>query len=138
MGEVAAVHRMTRQRAAVLQALESSKDFASAQQWHVRLMESGCSIGLATVYRTLQALSATGEVDSVINADGETLYRCCEGDRHHHHLRCRKCGTAVEIEGPGVEEWADRVGAEHGFTDVEHMIELIGLCRACSSKKGLK
>lgn len=135
MGEVA-VHRMTRQRSAVLRALEASDDFLSAQQWHVRLLEGGSSIGLATVYRTLQALAEAGEVDSVRNADGEALYRRCEGSRHHHHLRCRECGVAVEIEGLGVEAWADRVGAEHGFSGVEHTVELTGVCRGCSSKGG--
>jgi Fur family ferric uptake transcriptional regulator len=135
MGEAAAVHRMTRQRAAVLRALEASDDFLSAQQWHVRLLEEDCPIGLATVYRTLQALAETGEVDSVRNTDGEVLYRRCEGGRHHHHLRCRECGAAVEIEGPGVEAWAEGVAAKHGYSGVEHTIELTGLCPGCSAKR---
>jgi len=132
MAEVASVHRMTRQRAAVLRALETSDDFLSAQQWHERLRGDGSPIGLATVYRALQALAESGDVDSVISADGEALYRRCEGAQHHHHLRCRECGAAVEIEGPGVEEWAERMGAQYGYTRVEHTIELIGLCRKCA------
>jgi len=134
MGEVASVHRMTRQRAAVLQALEASDDFLSAQQWHERLRGDGSSIGLATVYRTLQSLAEAGDVDSVRNTDGEALYRRCEGNRHHHHLRCRECGAAVEIEGPGVEEWADGIGAKFGYSRVEHTIELTGLCRKCTRR----
>jgi Fur family ferric uptake transcriptional regulator len=135
MGEAAAVHRMTRQRAAVLRALEDSDDFLSAQQWHVRLLEDDCPIGLATVYRTLQSLAESGDVDSVRSSDGEALYRRCEGNSHHHHLRCRVCGAAVEIEGPGVESWAERVGAEFGYSRVEHTIELVGLCQRCANRE---
>ena len=40
-------------------------------------------------------------------------------------------GSTVEIEGPGVEAWAARVGAAHGFVDIEHTIELFGMCADC-------
>jgi Fur family transcriptional regulator, ferric uptake regulator len=38
----------------------------------------------------------------------------------------------VEIAGPAVETWAQRVAAEHGFTDLSHTVEIFGLCRDCS------
>ena len=47
---------------------------------------------------------------------------------HHHHLVCRACGKTVEVDGPAVERWADKVSAEHGFTDVSHTLEIFGLC----------
>ncbi|HLT85715.1 MAG TPA: transcriptional repressor [Phototrophicaceae bacterium] len=81
---------MTRQRAAVSALLERTEDFRSAQQLHESLRESGDTIGLATVYRTLQGLVETGEVDVLRADDGETLYRRCESDKHHHHLVCRR------------------------------------------------
>ncbi len=132
-----ALPRMTRQRTAVLAVLDASEDFRSAQQWHECLRSSSSTIGLATVYRALQALADAGEVDSVMGTDGETLYRRCgDNTRHHHHLRCRICGAAVEIEGPGVEEWAAKIGEQHGYSLVEHMIELTGICEACAAKEG--
>jgi Fur family ferric uptake transcriptional regulator len=130
-------HRKTRQRAAVLAALDASEDFRSAQQWHELLHRSGSTIGLATVYRTLQALADAGDVDSVRGADGEALYRRCGSTTpHHHHLRCRACGAAVEIEGPGVEEWAATTGNRLGYSQIEHTIELTGLCRTCAAREG--
>lgn len=127
--------RVTRQRTAILEALAEADEFRSAQQWHESLARAGESIGLATVYRNLQALAESGEVDQVMTEEGQSLYRLC-GDQggHHHHLRCRVCGAAVEIEGPGVEEWAARVAAQHGYTGIEHTIELTGLCAACSTR----
>jgi Fur family ferric uptake transcriptional regulator len=123
--------RMTRQRAAVAQVLEASADFRSAQQLHEALRASGDGIGLATVYRTLQQLAEGGEVDVLRTADGESVYRRCARREHHHHLVCRSCGRTVEIDGPGVEEWAARVGAAQGYADIEHTVELFGTCAAC-------
>jgi Fur family ferric uptake transcriptional regulator len=127
--------RVTRQRTAVAEALIALDDFRSAQQLHEYLRAHGDSIGLATVYRTLQALAEAGQVDVLRTADGESLYRRCERREHHHHLVCRSCGATVEIDGPRVESWASQVGAAHGFTDIEHTIELFGTCQACRERR---
>jgi len=126
------MQRMTRQRSAVAGLLGDVDDFRSAQQLHDLLRERGEEIGLATVYRTLQSLADGGEVDVLRRADGEAVYRRCARREHHHHLVCRSCGTAVELDGPGIEAWAARMGAAHGFTDVEHTMELTGTCAACA------
>ena len=125
--------RATRQRAAVSQLLDRSADFRSAQEIHEELRRVGEGIGLTTVYRTLQALADAGEVDVLRTDSGEAVYRRCATDDHHHHLVCRRCGTAVEIESPAVETWAQRVAAEHGVTDLSHTVEIFGLCRECTS-----
>jgi len=130
------MQRMTRQRSAVSDLLAEVDDFRSAQQLHELLRERGQEIGLATVYRTLQSLADGGEVDVLRSVDGEAVYRRCSRRDHHHHLVCRECGTAVEIEGPGVEAWAARVGAAHGFRDVQHLMELTGICAACAAETG--
>ncbi len=83
------------------------------------LRERGAGVGLTTVYRTLQALADSGEVDVLRASMAEAVYRRCSTG-HHHHLVCRNCGRTVEVEGPAVERWADRVAAEHGFVDVSH------------------
>ncbi len=123
--------RLTRQQSAVLQALESSADFVSAQQLHARLRADGRAVGLATVYRTLAGLAADGDVDTLRTADGEAVYRRCSTGQHHHHLVCRSCGRTVEVAGPTVEAWADKVSAEHGFRDVTHTLEIFGTCASC-------
>lgn len=128
------MQRMTRQRAAVSDALEDLPDFRSAQQLHELLRTRGDAVGLATVYRTLQTLAEGGHVDVLRTEDGESLYRKCERLEHHHHLVCRECGTAVEIDGPTVETWAAQVGAAHGFTGITHTIELFGTCEPCRTK----
>ena len=125
------VRRPTRQRAAVEAVLAGIDDFLSAQDLHARLRTQGQSVGLATVYRTLQAMATDGDVDMMRTGDGEAVYRRCSSGYHHHHLVCRSCGRTVEVEGPAVERWADKIGAENDFHDVVHTLEIVGTCSDC-------
>ena len=123
--------RATRQRGAIIALLEKLDGFRSAQELHEDLRRSGANIGLTTVYRTLQALESANLVDMVRTDSGESVYRRCAAPHHHHHLVCRSCGAAVEVSGHEVEAWAAEVAAEHGFTDVDHTVELFGTCAGC-------
>jgi Fur family ferric uptake transcriptional regulator len=125
--------RNTRQRTAVSALLNDTEGFHSAQDLHAMLRSRGESIGLTTVYRTLQALADAGDIDVMRPPGGEHLYRRCS-QGHHHHLVCRACGNTVEVEGPAVESWADRVAAQHGFVDVSHTMEIFGTCPACAAR----
>jgi Fur family ferric uptake transcriptional regulator len=122
--------RPTRQQAAVADAVGKSGDFISAQELHARMRAAGNTIGLATVYRSLAALAAEGALDVLRTDDGEAVYRQCS-THHHHHLVCRTCGRTIEVAGPTVESWADRVASEHGFRDVRHTVEIVGTCGSC-------
>ncbi|HHV21017.1 MAG TPA: transcriptional repressor [Propionibacterium sp.] len=122
--------RRTRQRAAISDLLGRIDDFRTAQQIHDILRDEGVSVGLTTVYRTLQAMADAGEVDA-IRHDGETAFRRCHTADHHHHLVCRRCGHAVEIFAPVIEQWAEAIAREHGFRDADHELEIFGLCADC-------
>ncbi len=122
--------KLTRQQATVLAGLQRSEEFTSAQVLHTRLRSGGATVGLATVYRTLAALAASGEIDVLRTDEGEAMYRACSTD-HHHHLLCRECGRTVEVDGPAVEVWAATVAADHAFRDVRHTVELVGVCADC-------
>ena len=65
---------MTKQRAAVVDTLRGLDKFASAQAIHEILTEQGESVGLTTVYRTLQSLADVDAVDVLYSPEGETLY----------------------------------------------------------------
>lgn len=122
--------RATRQRAAITTLLGDVDDFRSAQELHDELRRRGQNIGLTTVYRTLQSMSAAGLVDTLRTDTGESVYRQCS-EHHHHHLVCRRCGSTVEVGDQEVEAWAVKVAAEHGFSDVSHTIEIFGICAQC-------
>ncbi|KAA8819345.1 transcriptional repressor [Bifidobacterium callitrichos] len=123
------IERQTKQKDAIRAALADCDEFISAQDLHRRLEDSGLRIGLATVYRQLNALADSGAADT-IRLDGQQLFRLCGDDGHHHHLVCRKCGRTVEIDPPS-EAWLRKVAEGHGFTVESHTLEVFGLCPEC-------
>lgn len=127
--------RNTRQRTAVGELLGRTSEFRTANQIHDDLRHAGEDIGLTTVYRTLQLMVEAQQLDAIRTDDGETAYRRCSTG-HHHHLVCRRCGRTVEVEGPAIERWTDQVAADHGFTDVQHQLEIFGLCGQCRPGQG--
>ena len=124
--------RNTRQRVAVLDMLDTLDEFSSAQDIHQQLRATGSSVGLTTVYRSLQSLSQSGQVDVIRSDDGEARYRRCTPE-HHHHLVCRSCGRTIEVDSPDVEKWAERVAHSHGFSDIAHTLEIYGTCASCTT-----
>ncbi|MFZ1061982.1 MAG: transcriptional repressor [Acidimicrobiales bacterium] len=126
--------RNTTQRREVIDALSRFQGFVSAQDLHALILKNGGTIALATVYAQLKKMAENDEVDLVMTDRGETLYRRCVIDEHHHHLSCRRCGAAVEVDAPDLERWARDVAAKHGYHELRHVLELNGICSSCQSR----
>ena len=124
--------RQTKQRDLVVTALTKARGFVSAQALHASMTHSGSTISLATVYRALTDMVGEGDVDSLLSLEGENLYRACSSNGHHHHLMCRECGATVEIDAKPIEEWSRAQAAAYDFTDVEHVVDIFGLCSQCA------
>lgn len=124
--------RHTRQRAAVSAVLAGLDVFLTAQEIHELIREQGEKVGLATIYRTMQHLVKTGEVDVILNPYGQAAYRFCSRS-HHHHLICRVCGRTIEFQLPGLETLIDELTRQHGFSDIDHELELTGWCANCAN-----
>ncbi|CAM5361008.1 Transcriptional repressor OS=Streptomyces alboniger OX=132473 GN=CP975_30120 PE=3 SV=1 [Streptomyces alboniger] len=123
--------RSTRQRDAVLTALTGREGFTSARTLHTALTAEGVEVGLTTVYRTLHLLEAAGQVDMVRDGDGERLYRPRPAEGHRHYLLCRRCGRSLAVDAEEVERWAVEVARVTGFHEVDHTLELTGVCDGC-------
>jgi Fur family ferric uptake transcriptional regulator len=123
--------RQTRQRRAVLRCLAADPGFVTAQALHARLLAAGERIGLTTVYRTLHALAGAGLLDSAPDPARGQLFRLRPARGHQHYLICRDCRRSIIVTSAAVEGWASAVGRSHGFTQVQHVIELTGVCATC-------
>lgn len=124
--------RRTRQRAEIRGSVETMAGFATSQEIHDRLRQAGSAVGLATVYRTLAAMAAAGELDVLRTPDGQLAYRTCSPG-HHHHLICRSCGRTVEVTLPGIEAVVRSIAEDHGFSQLDHELELFGTCTSCAA-----
>ena len=98
--------RTARRRTAVVDLLESSGRFPSAQEPHATLSLQGESLALSTVYRTRQQFVESGDVDVFRTTDGETRYRRCNPTDQHCHLAHRICGRTEELVPDRVDIWA--------------------------------
>lgn len=123
----------TRQRVAVLRAVESLEVFSGAQAIHDVLGGAGDHVSLSTVYRSLQALAGRGVIDAVRGLDGEMLYRRC-AVAPHHHLVCRRCGRAVEIADGAVAQVIRRWARAASYEDVEYDVVAFGTCPRCLAR----
>ena len=122
--------RPTRQRAAIALALTGSAGFRSAQEIHAALAGSGTRVGLATVYRNLQAMAADGEADVIRTPDGEAVYRSCSTD-HHHHVVCRSCGAVADVDCAVGDAPCLTASDDQGFAIDEAEVSYWGICPEC-------
>ncbi|PZD74868.1 Zinc uptake regulation protein [Acaryochloris thomasi RCC1774] len=115
----------------ILQLLKQLNQEMSAQALYIALREAQAPLGLATVYRSLEALKLSGAVQARLLNTGETLYSLTKTDRHH--LTCLQCGTSVAIrddECP-VHELESQLRASAQFEIYYHTLEFFGLCSPC-------
>jgi Fur family ferric uptake transcriptional regulator len=121
---------VTRAERMTLEALNGREQFLSAQQIHADLRSAGHSLGLTSVYRAVQRLRDTGQIDETRTATGESVYRRCP-PAHHHHLICDGCGRAIELTSAATERWVETVTRQHGFQLHSHLLEIVGRCPNC-------
>ncbi len=128
--------RVTRQRIAIVHAMERSGRPVTAQALYARLARAPAKggPGLATVYRTLQALAQAGYARTFPAGEGELSYKLCDPG-HHHHLICERCGRVVEIPSCEIEGWATSAARRRGFTVSSHQADIFGLCTDCRAKR---
>ena len=123
-------YRITQPRRAVIRALLEDEGYSSPSEVHVRARLHCPSVGLVTVYRTLDLLAQMGFARRVHTEDGCRGYASANHG-HRHHLICRQCGAVVEFEGCDLSPFLTRVSQETGFVIEDHLLELGGTCSAC-------
>jgi Fur family transcriptional regulator, ferric uptake regulator len=119
----------TRSQERILTLLKSLKQAISAQDIYVKLREGKDSMGLATVYRSLETLKLEGVVQVRTVANGESLYSTVKEDKHH--LTCLQCGASIPIHECPVHELENQLHQSHQFKIFYHTLEFFGLCEAC-------
>lgn len=123
-------YRITQPRRAVIRALLEDAGYSSPAMVHKGARRYCPTVGLVTVYRTLDLLSQLGFVRRIHSEDGCHGYAIANHG-HHHHLICRKCGAAIEFEGCDLSPFLARVSQETGYVIEDHLLELMGVCVMC-------
>lgn len=124
--------RLTAPRRAIVECLGASQDWLTAAAIYEQARVVCPSLGLVTVYRTLNWLHQQGLVRRVHRSDGCHGYALA-GLPHGHYLVCQKCQQVVEFSSCDLTILEARIAGETGFTIQGHMLQFVGTCPACQT-----
>jgi Fur family transcriptional regulator, ferric uptake regulator len=120
-------------RSAVVELLAREECCLSAREISDRLGASGQRIGIASVYRALEALDELGFVQRLDPGEGGSLYEAAiPGGEHHHHAVCERCGRVTAFEDPGLEQAIERLASRLDHRVSGHDVVIRGACPRCA------
>lgn len=122
-------------RDAVIHYLGRQRCAASAQEIHAALRAEGRSIGIASVYRSLETLHGAQLVQRFDAGHGEGRYEAvAPGGEHHHHVVCDGCERIMPFEDPALERALDRLAERVPYAIAGHDVVLHGRCPDCQKR----
>ncbi len=124
---------VTSQRLAIAELLLHAPGHLSADDVAAQLVEKGHTIGLATVYRTIDLLVASGLVLERDFGEGFRRFEPARDMPHHYHLTCTVCGAVSEFHDDRIEEIIRASALARGFVAARHRLLIGGTCRDCRS-----
>jgi Fe2+ or Zn2+ uptake regulation protein len=123
--------RVTEPRKALIRLLAEAEKPLSCEEI---LTRSEGEFDLVTVYRNMEVFREQNIVQTILLESGKQLFELTvEGD-HHHHIVCRTCHRTLRLElcfGGELERYA----SDRGFEQLQHKIEVFGLCAECVDEK---
>lgn len=122
--------KLTRSQQTILEMLAEVPSAISAQDLHMMFRQRQ-SIGLATIYRSLEALKVHGLVKSRSSVQGEFLYSLIAKDTHY--LTCLHCGKSVQLDRCPLQSLDQNLAKNDGFKVYYHILEFFGLCSTCNN-----
>jgi Fe2+ or Zn2+ uptake regulation protein len=124
--------RVTAPRTAVLGVLDAADDHPRVDQLIERVRSAGVSISTQATYDVCEALHRAGLARRIAPAGGPVRYESRVGD-NHHHLVCRACGVAADVDcAVGAPPCLEPSDAK-GFTVDEAEVTFWGLCPSCQN-----
>ncbi len=136
-------HRLTAPRKAIITILSNTNNHPSVEEIYIEVHKQYPSIGITTVYRTLDLLVNWGLVHKFDFGEGKSRYELIEhpnGLGHHHHLICVNCKKIInytdfindEIEL--FQKLETRLSNKYNFKIKHHIVEFYGICEECINK----
>ena len=126
--------RMTGQRRAILEVIETAKKHLDASQILRRAQRADPTVNRSTIYRTLQLLKRQGLIDELdlMHVNGEGHYYERRMNRDHIHMACLRCGKIMEFVSDVFEKLKRQVERDCTFRIVVSRLEIGGYCASCS------
>ena len=123
-------YKLTSQRLAVVHAIAHAGEHVTPAVVYSKICQHHPTIGLTTVYRTLEILARAGFIDKV-HLGGNCHSYTVKERGHHHHLICSDCGKVVDFAGCDLSELENSLSQQTGFRLKSHLLEFLGRCPDC-------
>jgi len=132
--------RLTNPREVIINILQNTDKHLSAEDIYIKALKIYPSVGLTTVYRTLDLFTQMGVVQKFDFGDGKARYELTGSSKkkdHHHHLICINCKTIIDFTDFMIEELElmDKIekslSKKHNFNIMHHTVHFHGLCEKC-------
>ena len=124
--------KMTPERERILEEIFVTEGHFEADELAYRLRGKGEKISKATVYRTLPLLVKAGLIKEVIHGEKHLHYEHVhDGEGHHDHLICLKCGKIIEFEEPALRKIEKQICQRNHFRTKKLLFEIYGYCQTC-------
>jgi Fur family peroxide stress response transcriptional regulator len=125
-------YKATPQRIAICRFVLHSRAHPTAQETYREVRQTYPTVSLATVYKTLSALSELGLVQQLPLGHGEARFDSYV--EPHVNLVCRRCGNISDLEHRLAREIVAKVAAATDFTLTGQRLDMYGICQKCSRK----
>lgn len=125
-------HRLTGPRYIVADTLARSTRALSPQDVYELARKHYPTLGLVSVYRTVEKLEALGLIQRVHLPEKCQAYIAAFSG-HEHLLVCSSCGLVEFFEGDDLSLLVQRVEKKSGYRVDEHWLQLFGLCKVCQN-----
>ena len=123
-------YRLTGPRYFVIEILAQSERALSPSEVYQQARKQYPTIGLVSVYRTVEKLERLGLIQRVHQPDKCQAYIAAFSG-HEHLLVCSTCGLVEFFKGDDLAPLVGRVEKESGYCVKEHWLQLFGLCKRC-------
>lgn len=120
--------KVTPQRLAILEIMRAAQTYLSPEEVQLQLRAES-KVGLPTIYRNLEELSAQGVISKILHPNRQLYYYFCANRDHHHHFVCLSCRTVQDLHDCGCATMAGQIDGE---VDIQ-IIQALGTCRSCVS-----
>ena len=122
--------KVTASRLAVLGAVDDLGGHPDAASIADHARERLGSVSTQAIYDGLHALEAAGLLRRIAPMGSPARYETRVGD-NHHHLVCRSCGAAEDVDCAHGAAPCLTPDDDHGFVVDEAEVIFWGLCAAC-------
>lgn len=121
--------RVTKQKQIILETIREDRSHPIMADIYKKVQNKNQKIGQATVYRNINELVESNEVEKITDLSGQFHF---DGNKNkHYHLLCTNCQKIFDIFDENYSSIISTVANNDEFMITDVKITCLGLCSTC-------